>query len=201
MEEIISRLRVVAVIRSESLERCVEIARSCHRGGIKIIEITYTVPEAIKAIELLVDELKDAFVGAGTVLTLDQFAAAVKSGARYVVSPHLSSQLANYSRETGTLYLPGIMTPSEYFQAIELGCSMVKVFPGDVLSPNFIKSLRGPFPEARCVVSGGVNLSNIDLWFAAGATAVGVGSELTRGTPQEIQSRATQYVEKIESLS
>jgi 2-dehydro-3-deoxyphosphogluconate aldolase/(4S)-4-hydroxy-2-oxoglutarate aldolase len=73
---------------------------------------------------------------------------------------------------------------------------MVKVFPGDVLTPAFVKSLRGPFPEARCVVSGGVSLDNIGLWFKAGTTAVGIGSDLTGGTEQEIELKARQYVLK-----
>lgn len=98
------------------------------------------------------------------------------------------------------LYLPGIMTPTEYVKATGLGLSMVKVFPGDVLTPAFVKSLRGPFPEARCVVSGGVSLDNINLWFEAGTAAVGIGSDLTKGTPLQIEEKARQYSQKIKDL-
>ncbi len=196
MKDIIENERVVAVIRSDSMERCLEIARSCFKGGIKILEITFTVPDAAKAISILSSELEGAYVGAGTVLTDEQFDSAVRSGAKYVVSPHLSEELAIHARAVNTLYLPGIMTPTEYVRASDLGLSMVKVFPGDVLTPAFVKSLRGPFPEARCVVSGGVSLDNIGLWFKAGTTAVGIGSDLTGGTEQEIELKARQYVLK-----
>ena len=187
---------MVCFITSDSMERCLEIARSCFKGGIKILEITFTVPDAAKAISILSSELEGAYVGAGTVLTDEQFDSAVRSGAKYVVSPHLSEELAIHARAVNTLYLPGIMTPTEYVRASDLGLSMVKVFPGDVLTPAFVKSLRGPFPEARCVVSGGVSLDNIGLWFKAGTTAVGIGSDLTGGTEQEIELKARQYVLK-----
>ncbi len=200
MKNIILQERIMAVIRSDSVERCVEIGRSCFRGGVKILEITFTVPDAPKAISILSEEIEGAYVGAGTVITDDQFSKAVKSGAKYVVSPHLSEELAIQSRALETLYLPGIMTPTEYVKATGLGCSMVKVFPGDVLSSSFVKSLRGPFPEALCVVSGGVNLDNIDTWFKAGTAAVGIGSDLTKGTPEEIEEKARQYVAKVKSF-
>jgi len=200
MKEIIQSEKIMAVIRSDSVDRCVEIARSCYRGGIKILEITFTVPDAEKAISIISRELPEAYVGAGTVLTDGQFDLAIRSGARYVVSPHLSEELAIHSRAMEVLYLPGIMTPTEYVKATGLGLSMVKVFPGDVLTPAFVKSLRGPFPEARCVVSGGVSLDNINLWFEAGTAAVGIGSDLTKGTPLQIEEKARQYSQKIKDL-
>jgi len=200
VKNIILQEKIMAVIRSDSVDRCVEIGRSCFKGGIKILEITFTVPDAPKAISILSEEIKGAYVGAGTVITDEQFNIAVKSGAKYVVSPHLSEELAIRSRALETLYLPGIMTPTEYVKATGLGCSMVKVFPGDVLSPSFVKSLKGPFPDALCVVSGGVSLDNIDKWFKAGTAAVGIGSDLTKGTPEEIEERARQYVAKVKSI-
>ncbi|MCD6362439.1 MAG: bifunctional 4-hydroxy-2-oxoglutarate aldolase/2-dehydro-3-deoxy-phosphogluconate aldolase [Synergistetes bacterium] len=190
--ELIGKEGIVAVLRADSPEKCVKLAREVFEGGIKIIEITFTVPEADKVISRVAEELKDAIVGAGTVLNAENCKKAIQAGARFIVSPHLSEKIA----ETASVpYIPGIMTPTEYVRAKELGCEVVKIFPGSVLKPTFIKSMRGPFPEFKAIPTGGVSLDNLEEWFSAGAFAVGVGSNLTKkGNPKE---NARLFIEKI----
>ncbi len=190
--EIIGKEGIVAVLRADSPERCVRLAEEIYEGGIKIIEITFTVPEADKVISKVAEKLQDAIVGAGTVLSVKDCEKAIKAGARFIVSPHLSEEIAKISNVP---YIPGIMTPTEYVKAKELGCEVVKIFPGSVLKPTFIKSMRGPFPEFKAIPTGGVSLDNLEEWFSAGAFAVGVGSNLTKkGNPKE---NAKLFIEKI----
>ncbi|MBC7331832.1 MAG: bifunctional 4-hydroxy-2-oxoglutarate aldolase/2-dehydro-3-deoxy-phosphogluconate aldolase [Synergistetes bacterium] len=188
---------IVAVLRAESVEKCLQIARELYEGGIRVIEVTFTVPDADKAIKALSEEIKDALIGAGTVLTAEQCKRAIEAGAKYIVSPHLSEEINEVCKEAGIPYVPGIMTPTEYVKAKNMGCEVVKIFPGDVLKPVFIKSMKGPFPEFKAIPTGGVSLENLEEWFKAGAFAVGAGSNLVKGNPKE---NARQFVERIREI-
>jgi len=189
--ERLKKEKLIAVLRATSAEKCLEFAKQCYEGGIRILEITFTVPNAPEVIGNLSEQFPDAIIGAGTVLDVEAYKAAVKSGARFIVSPHLSEQMALLAEVP---YLPGIMTPTEYMKARTLGCEVVKVFPGSVLKPSFIKALLGPFPEMKAVPTGGVSLDNIEEWLNAGAFAVGVGSSLTKGNVKE---NAEKFVEIV----
>lgn len=185
---------IVAILRADSLEKCLEIARELYEGGIRVIEVTFTVPDAEKAISALCKEFKDALIGAGTVLSAEQCKRAIEAGAKYIVSPHLSEEINEVCRKAGVPYMPGIMTPTEYVKAKSMGCEVVKIFPGDVLKPTFIKSMKGPFPDFKAMPTGGVSLENVEEWFNAGAFAIGVGTHLTKGNPRE---NAKLFLEKV----
>jgi len=131
------------------------------------------------------------------VLDVDMCRKAIESGAQFIVSPHLDEDISKYCKEKGVFYMPGVMTPTEIVKALKLGHKILKLFPGEVLKPTFVKAMKGPFPEVEFVPTGGVSLENLHEWFEAGVLAVGVGTALTKGTPDEVKQKAQTFVEKV----
>lgn len=198
MEELFKKHQIVAVMRASSVEEAKEKALAVFEGGVRMIEITFTVPDADKVIrEISFLKEKGAVVGAGTVTSVEQCKKAIESGAEFIVSPHLDEEISRFCREKGIFYMPGVMTPTELVRAMKLGHTILKLFPGEVLGPTFVKAMKGPFPNVKFVPTGGVNLDNVCEWFKAGVLAVGVGSALVKGTPDEVKEKARAFVEKI----
>ncbi len=179
----IEKTGLIAVVRAESDEQALRIAEACQAGGAAAIEITFTVPGAVRAIEVLARRFPpdEILIGAGTVLDPETARAAILAGAHFIVSPCMSAKTVRLCHRYGVLCMPGAMTVREILEAIELGAELVKVFPGEVLGPAFVKAVRGPLPHARLVPTGGVSLNNVGEWIRAGSVAVGVGGSLTAG--------------------
>ncbi|MFD2611696.1 bifunctional 2-keto-4-hydroxyglutarate aldolase/2-keto-3-deoxy-6-phosphogluconate aldolase [Paenibacillus gansuensis] len=179
---------VVAVLRGSSAEQVALMAEKAIEGGIRIIEITMTVPQACEAITELTKTYqsedpsgeKYAVIGSGTVLDAETARATLLAGAEFVVSPSLDEATVRLCNRYGVPVLPGAMTVKEITSAMELGVDVVKLFPGNLYSPSIIPTLRGPLPQANLMPTGGVNLENLQDWVAAGAFAVGIGSDLTK---------------------
>ncbi|EPY03614.1 hypothetical protein PAALTS15_29421 [Paenibacillus alvei TS-15] len=199
---------VVAVLRGETAEEVVAMAEEAIRGGIKVIEITMTVPFALKAIEKLAqtykwdssDESTYAIIGVGTVLDAETARAAILSGAQFVVSPFLSAETVTMCNRYRVPVMPGTMTIKEINEALELGADIVKLFPGNLYEPSVIKAIKGPLPQANIMPTGGVSLDNLGEWVKAGAVAVGIGSDLTNEAVKNkdfslIQKKAAAYVD------
>ena len=178
----LARLRaatVVAVLRAPSAEAGVLATDALVSGGITGIEITYSTPDAAAVIREVRRRHGDAVhLGAGTVLRPAQAHAAVEAGAEFLVSPGTEPELAGAMLGTGVTVLSGALTPSEVMTALRLGVHVVKLFPASLGGPAFLRSLRGPFPDVAFVPTGGVSPGNVADWLAAGAVAVGAGSEL-----------------------
>ena len=171
--------KVVAVLRGPTRQGTVRAVHALVSGGITGIEITYSTPEATEVIADLHGRFGDEILlGAGTVLTAVQANEAAEAGASFLVSPGTTAELAAVMRGTGLVTLFGSMTPSEVLQALAWEVDVVKLFPASLGGPEFLKSLRGPFPGVAFCPTGGVNPTNMDAWFSAGAVAVGAGSEL-----------------------
>lgn len=193
---------VVAVIRANSKEQAVEISEACIQGGIKAIEVTYTVPGASEVIKLLKETFKDKlFVGAGTVLDSETARAAILAGAEYVVSPGFDEASAKLCNRYQVPYLAGCMTITEMIRAMEAGVDIIKLFPGNAFGPSFIKSVKAPLPQANIMPTGGVSLDNIHEWVSAGVVAIGVGGDLMKGYKEfgaaKIVENAKQFVDKV----
>jgi 2-dehydro-3-deoxyphosphogluconate aldolase/(4S)-4-hydroxy-2-oxoglutarate aldolase len=167
---------ILAVVRASSARRALAAGQALAEGSVTAIEITFTVPDAPLAIARLAAD-DSLLVGAGTVLTPDQAAAAVDAGARFLVSPHLDDRVLDAADELGVPALPGVLTPTEVARATQR-CPLVKLFPASVGGPGLLAALRGPFPELGVVPTGGVNSRNLGDWLAAGAVAVGAGADL-----------------------
>ncbi|EGK13399.1 2-dehydro-3-deoxyphosphogluconate aldolase/4-hydroxy-2-oxoglutarate aldolase [Desmospora sp. 8437] len=195
------REQLVAVIRGNSPEQAEKTAAACIRGGIEALEVTFTIPEAEGVIRSLRRQYPEALVGAGTVLDTETARMAIAAGASFVVSPHGEEAIARMCHRYQVPYLPGCMTVKEMVSALEWGCSILKLFPGNAFGPSFIKSLKGPLPQAEFMPTGGVHVENVTQWLKYGAVAVGVGGELTRpaagGDYGEVERRARALVEKV----
>ncbi len=178
---------VVAVLRGETPEQVVEMAEQAIAGGIKVIEVTMTVPFALRAIETLSakyawdseDPATYAIIGVGTVLDPETARAAILSGAQFVVGPCLNRDTVMLCNRYRIPVMPGVMTIKEIQEALELGADIVKLFPGNLYDPSMIKAIKGPLPQANIMPTGGVSLDNLGDWIKAGAVAVGIGSDLT----------------------
>jgi len=195
---------LVAVVRGESSDQAARIAEACARGGVAAIEITFTVPGATSVIADLakIYQSGEILVGAGTVLDPETARAAILAGAHFVVSPSLNVETARLCNRYQIPYMPGAGTVRDVVEAMESGADIVKVFPGEILGPAFVKAVKGPLPQAALMPTGGVSLENVVEWIHAGCVAVGVGGNLTAGAKkgdfQSITDLAKQFVEKIQ---
>ncbi|HEM5320576.1 TPA: bifunctional 4-hydroxy-2-oxoglutarate aldolase/2-dehydro-3-deoxy-phosphogluconate aldolase [Streptococcus suis] len=170
-----------AVIRGKDEEDAKEIARHAILGGIRNIEITFSTPNAATVIKELQEEFSDdssVVIGAGTVMNLKLAQAAIDAGASFLVSPHFDKEIQDLAQEVEVFYFPGCATATEIVTASQAGCPIIKLFPGGVLGPGFIKDIHGPVPQVDLMPSGGVSVENVADWKKAGACAVGVGSAL-----------------------
>jgi 2-dehydro-3-deoxyphosphogluconate aldolase/(4S)-4-hydroxy-2-oxoglutarate aldolase len=181
-QDILNRLKssgVVAVIRTDQPGDLIEVARALAKGGVSFLEITMTVPKALSIVEQAVDVLNDeVIIGVGTVLDAETARAAILAGAGYIVSPAMRPAVIEVCRRYDVVCMPGGMTPTEVLEAWELGADVVKVFPGSVGGPQFLKHLNGPFPFIELMTTGTVNLENAAQFIKAGACAVGIGGDL-----------------------
>jgi 2-dehydro-3-deoxyphosphogluconate aldolase / (4S)-4-hydroxy-2-oxoglutarate aldolase len=183
IENVIARIGeigIVPVIRAATVENAMSAVEAIFAGGIPIVEITMTVPNAVSVIQKVAGEFGSRILlGAGTITTADQAKRALDSGAQFIVSPGLSTSVLSAAEAYGVLAIPGALTPTELMTARQNGAKLVKIFPcGNVGGPKYLKSLKAPFPDANLIPTGGVNLSNAAEFIAAGAFALGVGADL-----------------------
>ncbi len=208
-EQIITKMKeegLVAVVRAESREQGEKIIDAILAGGIHFIEITMTVPGAMHIIEAMAEKYKDnqeVVIGAGTVLDPETARAAILAGASYIVAPSLNLDTIRLCNRYCVPVIPGVMTPTEAVSALEAGCGLLKIFPGNVMGPGAISSFRGPLPQADYMPTGGVDVDNIDQWMKAGACAVGTGSSLTKGAKtgnyQAVTKKAEEFVAAVKA--
>ncbi|WP_261805884.1 bifunctional 2-keto-4-hydroxyglutarate aldolase/2-keto-3-deoxy-6-phosphogluconate aldolase [Lapidilactobacillus luobeiensis] len=196
---------IVAVIRASTVERSVEVAEACVAGGVKGIELTFTVPNAGQAIAKLVEEYADrpdVLIGAGTVLSDYDAHEAIKAGASFIVSATFSESVAAVCNASGINYVPGCFTPTEVYHAKTFGSDLIKVFPAGLVGPAVVKDFHGPFPDTDFMTTGGVSLDNLTDWFDAGVFAVGVGGSLVGNDQTDlttIQSNAAKFTAKYQA--
>jgi 2-dehydro-3-deoxyphosphogluconate aldolase/(4S)-4-hydroxy-2-oxoglutarate aldolase len=185
---------VVAVVRTKTPQQAIDVVDALVQGGVKAIELTYSVPRANDVIAELVAKYEgtDVVIGAGTVLDPTSARLAILAGAQFIVSPSFSEEVAKMSNLYQIPYSPGVMTPTEAQRAMEYGSELIKLFPGDVTGPAMIKDLKGPFPYINILPSGGVSIDNIPQWLQAGASLVSAGSNLTAPALQGDYARTTE---------
>ncbi len=175
----ITKRKAVAVIAIKELDTLVSVVDALLEGGISVMEITLRVPNAIQLIEDFVKQnKKDVLVGVGTVLNPKDAEAAIKAGARFVVSPIFKKEIIEKAHEYDIPAMPGCFTPTEIQTAYEAGADVIKVFPADVLGMSFFKGVLAPMPHIRMMPTGGVTLTNAGEWIKVGACAVGLGAAL-----------------------
>lgn len=192
---------IVAIVRSPHAQQLIGVARALAEGGVRAIEITMTVPNALDVIREVGREMGGQIrLGAGTVLDPETARAAILAGAEYVVSPALNLDVIRMCRRYDKPVMPGAFTPTEVLTAWEAGADVVKVFPADVGGPNYLKALLAPLPQIRLMPTGGVDLDTAAAFLKAGACCLGVGSALVdkdavrTGDFARIRDLAARYV-------
>jgi 2-dehydro-3-deoxyphosphogluconate aldolase/(4S)-4-hydroxy-2-oxoglutarate aldolase len=183
IDEVINRIGevgIVPVIRAANVDHACRAVEAICAGGISIVEITMTIPDAPLVVRQLVREYGDrVLVGAGTVLGSTDAKRCLDAGAEFLVSPGLAVSVLSTARAAGKLAIPGAMTPTELMGALENDAKLVKIFPcGNLGGPKYLKSLKAPFPNTALIPTGGVNASNAADYFTAGAFALGIGADL-----------------------
>jgi len=205
---ILSRLTdcgVVAVVRADSKEQAIKISNACVEGGIKGIEVTFTVDGASEVIRELNTqyEHQQIEVGAGTVLDVTTARIAILAGASFIVSPSFDEETAKLCNLYQIPYMPGCMSITEMKRALEVGVDIVKLFPGNAFGPDFVKSVKAPLPHVNIMPTGGVSLDNVEEWVRNGCVAVGIGGNLVEpaktGNYDKITQYARQYVQIVQS--
>ena len=203
----VEEVGIVPVVRAPSAELALRAAEAVLAGGISIFEITMTVPDAPAVIRTLVQRLGDrAVVGAGTVLDADAAHRCIEAGAAFIVSPGFDLATIVAAHERDVPIMPGALTPTEVITAWKAGADMVKIFPASAVGgPKYLKALKGPLPDVKMLPTGGVNASTAGEFIAAGASALGVGSELVdiaalkRGEDAVITARARELVAAVQA--
>lgn len=178
VEEILKK-KAVAVLRIKEPEKLKKVIEALYEGGLSVAEVTMTVPNAIELIEKISSELdSNIIIGVGSVLNKDVAEAAIKAGAKYVVSPIFKKEIIDVAHKYDIPAMPGCFTPTEIQTAYEAEADIIKVFPADVLGIDFFKGILAPMPHLKLMPTGGVSLTNVGDWINAGACAVGIGSAL-----------------------
>lgn len=193
--------KIVAILRGDFAGRETDIVAAMVAGGLTAVELTLNSPDAFAAINRLAKGFgSEIAVGAGTVLTPNEVLRAADAGAQFIVSPNRDIAVIEQTKKLNLVSLPGCFTPSEVVEAINAGADAAKLFPANSLGPAFVKALRGPLPQIRTVPTGGVTAELAREYFAAGAWAVGAGSELigkdwfVEGGLQRLSERTAAFV-------
>ena len=199
---IVDRIRqigIIPVVRASSSDEALVAVDAICAGGIPILEITLTVPGAVRVIAELTRRLgDDALIGAGTVLDADAARACIDAGACFIVSPALDIPTIETCSALDVPVFPGALTPTEIVTAWKAGATAVKIFPaGAVGGAAYLKSIKAPLPQIELIPTGGVSLKTAADFIAAGAFALGVGADLVSGDPASITEKARQYVAAV----
>jgi len=201
----IEEIGIVPVVRAATVIEATRAVEAICAGGIPLIEITMTVPNAVSVIREVSQQYRGkALIGAGTVTTAEQAESCLRAGAEFLVSPGLAPPVLEVAKASGKLAIPGALTPTELMNAQNLGAKLVKIFPcGNVGGAKYVRSLKAPFPNALLIPTGGVNAANAADFIAAGAFALGVGADLVEakalreGNLEKIISAARELVQAV----
>ncbi len=193
---------IVAVIRAESGEQLVDVARALYEGGVDVLEVTFTVPGVLEIISAVKKDLGNKILlGTGTVLDTETARTAILAGAEFLVTPIVNTNVIKLCNRYSKIVMSGAFTPTEVMTAWEAGADIVKIFPAEIGGPKHLKTLLGPFPQVKLMPTGGVNLNTLESFVDAGACAVGLGSALVEkqavkeGNMDRIRDLARQYTE------
>lgn len=196
--ELVIRHPIVPVFYHQDIQYAQEIIEACYKGGLRVFEFTNRGANALAVFTALVPFVREhcpgMALGIGTILTPEEALGFLDAGADFVVQPVITESVGALCQERNVLWAPAGTTLNEVYRATQLGAPLVKIFPGNVVGPSFIKAIKGPLPWLKLIVTGGVEPTHESLkaWFGAGVTAVGMGSQLfANADPAEVQHRIT----------
>jgi 2-dehydro-3-deoxyphosphogluconate aldolase/(4S)-4-hydroxy-2-oxoglutarate aldolase len=192
---------LVPVLRAESEAQALALADAIAAGGVTVLEVTMTVPGAIRVMRRLSEERPDILIGAGTVLDAETARMCILEGAKFVVSPALNLKTIEMCHRYSVPVLPGALTPTEVVTAWQAGADVVKIFPASSMGgAKYIKNLKAPLPHIEMIPTGGVSLATAAEFLEAGAFALGVGADLVdakaiaQGKPEIVTENARKYL-------
>ena len=198
---------IAAVVRADSADLALKAIEAALKGGVNVIEVTFTVPGALEIIRNLAKTIgDDVILGAGTVLTPQTATDAIEAGARFIVSPNTSLAVIEAAKLKGVPVFPGALTPTEVVTAWQAGADMVKIFPASAMGPSYLKDLHGPLPQVKLMPTGGISLDTAMDYFKCGASALGAGGEfinkklMAEGNFAEITARARKFREIVQQF-
>ena len=169
---------VLGIIRGIEEDSLPDLLHAAYSGGLRFLEITLNTPGALLLIKKAVELFPSICIGAGTALSAEATQQAINSGAQFIVSPNLNTQVADVCLKNNRAYFPGALTPTEIENAWSFGATMVKVFPASQMGPDYIRLLKGPFDQIKLMAVGGISPKNIFEYFSAGASAVAMGGSI-----------------------
>jgi 2-dehydro-3-deoxyphosphogluconate aldolase/(4S)-4-hydroxy-2-oxoglutarate aldolase len=200
----ISESGIVLIIRSDSEQEALAVAEAAIDGGIKVLEITMSVPNVLNVIHVLATTYNndDILVGAGTILDGETARAAIMAGAELLVSPQLNPEMIKVANRYQTVTISGAFTPKEVVESLEAGADIVKLFPAEVVGPQYVKAIKAPLPQAPIAPTGGVTPQNVHEWLQAGCVGVGVGSYITKaaqkdGDYRKVTAAAKEFLQAV----
>lgn len=194
----IAGTKVMAVVRISTRERAIEIVEGLLAGGVDVMEISYNSDDATDHIRYIARNYPDMLVGAGTVLDSETARIAIDAGAKFIIAPTFSKDVAKLCNRYQIPYCPGCTTCNEMVEALEYGASFIKCFPiSNFYGPELVKVLKTPLPQMPVMVSGGVNMDNIDTWLKNGADCLAMGGLLTKGNKDDIAASAKMVMERV----
>lgn len=194
----IASAKVVGIIRQNDSATATQIGCALMDAGMRAIEVALTTPGGLQAIQALADRADgQTQIGAGTVLDDATVAAASRAGASFVVSPVLSREVISAAHRYGLVAIPGVSTATEAFDGMVAGADIIKLFPGAAADPATLAAIRAALPQIPFMPTGGVSLDDAGEWLAAGAVAVGIGNDLTRGDLEEVGGRVTRILAQL----
>lgn len=197
---------IVPVFYHADIDHAQQIVQACYDGGLRVFEFTNRGDQALAVFGHLVKYVREhchgMALGIGTILTADQAEDFIKAGADFVVQPVTTAAVGAVCRVHGVPWMPAGATLNEIYQATQLGAELIKVFPGNVVGPDFIKAIKGPMPWLKLMVTGGVEPTSesLNAWFNAGVTAVGIGSQLFSGESGDyaaLQERVARLMQQV----
>ena len=202
------RYPVVPVFYHADLAYAQRILQACYAGGIRVFEFVNRGAQALEVFTQLqpfvAESCPEMILGIGTIYKAAEAEQFIAAGADFVVQPLATAEVAQVCRAHGIPWLPGALTPTEIYNATELGAVMVKIFPGNLVGPDYIRALRGPMPHVKLMVTGGVEPTeaSVGAWFGAGVNAVGMGSQLFKNAddPTALSASITQLMQFVETL-
>lgn len=175
---------IIPVYYNDDVNTCISIVQACYEGGIRAFEFTNRGKKAAENFAALVDyknkNLPELYLGIGTIKTVEEAKQYVKLGADFIVSPVVNPAIAEITLQKDILWIPGCMTPTEVSVAENAGAPLIKLFPGSIVGPDFLKNIKPLFPSLLFMPTGGIGLEkeSLDAWFSKGAVAIGLGSNL-----------------------
>lgn len=183
---------LVAIIRTKTADDARAAATALIAAGVDVIEFTTTTPAVFDLIEEFASKT-GVHVGLGTAMNRAHVLSGKDAGAKFVISPHVSQEVIEVTKQAGLISIPGVASPTDVADALRYGADILKFFPASALGPNYLKAVCEPFPGLNWMVTGGISVETIPDWIAAGVTGFGVGGKLTSGGVAEIPNRVAEF--------